>query len=82
MIKKILSVASKGIGKRTTADEYRLQKRAGKGVICMKLTNKTGDLVGIVIVDDEMDLMALTTSGKMIRLICKPLEKPEEIQAE
>lgn len=72
---EILSVASKGIGKRTTAEEYRLQKRAGKGVICMKLTNKTGDLVGIVIVDDEMDLMALTTSGKMIRVDMQSIRK-------
>lgn len=72
---EILSVASKGIGKRTTAEEYRLQKRAGKGVICMKLTNKTGDLVGIVIVDDEMDLMALTTSGKMIRVDMQTIRK-------
>lgn len=72
---EILSVASKGIGKRTTAEEYRLQKRAGKGVICMRLTNKTGDLVGIVIVDDEMDLMALTTSGKMIRVDMQSIRK-------
>ncbi|MSN95783.1 DNA gyrase subunit A [Campylobacter sp. FMV-PI01] len=72
---EILSVSSKGIGKRTTADEYRLQKRAGKGVICMKLTNKTGDLIGIVIVDDEMDLMALTTSGKMIRVDMQSIRK-------
>lgn len=72
---EILSVASKGIGKRTTAEEYRLQKRAGKGVICMKLTKKTGDLVGIVIVDDEMDLMALTTSGKMIRVDMQSIRK-------
>ena len=72
---EILSVASKGIGKRTTAEEYRLQKRAGKGVICMRLTNKTGDLVGIVIVDDEMDLMALTTSGKMITVDMQSIRK-------
>ncbi|MCZ6158033.1 DNA gyrase subunit A [Campylobacter ureolyticus] len=72
---EILSVASKGIGKRTTAEEYRLQKRAGKGVICMRLTNKTGDLIGIVIVDDEMDLMALTTSGKMIRVDMQSIRK-------
>ncbi|PSM51548.1 DNA gyrase, subunit A [Campylobacter blaseri] len=72
---EILSVATKGIGKRTTADEYRLQRRAGKGVICMKLTSRTGDLVGIVIVDDEMDLMALTSSGKMIRVDMQSIRK-------
>lgn len=41
----------------------------------MRLTNKTGDLVGIVIVDDEMDLMALTTSGKMIRVDMQSIRK-------
>ncbi|MCI6988334.1 MAG: DNA gyrase subunit A [Campylobacter sp.] len=72
---EILSVSQKGIGKRTTADEYRLQKRAGKGIICMKLTAKTGDLVGVVIVDDDMDLMALTSSGKMIRVDMQSIRK-------
>ncbi|WP_228568790.1 DNA gyrase subunit A [Campylobacter sputorum] len=72
---EILSVSAKGIGKRTTADEYRLQKRGGKGVICMKLTQKTGDLVGIIIVDESMDLMALTSSGKMIRVDMQTIRK-------
>ncbi|CZE47302.1 DNA gyrase subunit A [Campylobacter geochelonis] len=72
---EVLSVANKGIGKRTTADEYRLQKRGGKGVICMKLTSRTGDLVGIVVVDEEMDLMALTSSGKMIRVDMQSIRK-------
>lgn len=72
---EILSVSEKGIGKRTTANEYRLQSRAGKGVICMKLTPRTKDLVGIVIVDDEMDLMALTSSGKMIRTDMQSIRK-------
>ncbi len=72
---EILSVSEKGIGKRTTANEYRLQSRAGKGVICMKLTTRTKDLVGIVIVDDEMDLMALTSSGKMIRTDMQSIRK-------
>ncbi len=72
---EILSISSKGIGKRTTADEYRLTKRGGKGVIAMKLTNKTGDLIGIVIVDDALDLMALTTTGKMIRVDMESIRK-------
>lgn len=72
---EILSVSKKGIGKRTTASEYRLQNRGGKGVIAMKLTQKTGDLVGVVVVDDEMDLMALTSSGKMIRVDMKSIRK-------
>ncbi|OPA77917.1 DNA gyrase subunit A [Campylobacter pinnipediorum subsp. pinnipediorum] len=72
---EILSISQKGIGKRTTADEYRLTNRGGKGVICMKLTGRTGDLVGVVMVDDDMDLMALTTSGKMIRVDMQSIRK-------
>ncbi|BCX79046.1 DNA gyrase subunit A [Campylobacter sp. 19-13652] len=72
---EILSISAKGIGKRTTADEYRLTNRGGKGVICMKLTSRTGDLVGVTMVDDEMDLMALTSSGKMIRTDMQSIRK-------
>lgn len=72
---EILSLSTKGIAKRTTADEYRLTKRAGKGVICMKLTEKTGDLVSIMIVDEDKDLMALTSSGKMIRVDMQSIRK-------
>lgn len=72
---EILSISQKGIGKRTTADEYRLTNRGGKGVICMKLTSRTGDLVGVVMVDEEQDLMALTSSGKMIRVDMQSIRK-------
>lgn len=72
---EILSVSAKGIGKRTNAGEYRLQSRGGKGVICMKLTEKTKDLISVVIVDETMDLMALTSSGKMIRVDMQSIRK-------
>lgn len=72
---EILSISQKGIGKRTNAGEYRLQSRGGKGVICMKLTDKTKDLIGVVIVDESMDLMALTSSGKMIRVDMQSIRK-------
>ncbi len=72
---ELLSVSEKGIGKRTTASEYRLQKRGGKGVIAMKLTPKTKDLVGVVIVDEDKDLMALTSNGKMIRVDMQTIRK-------
>ncbi|EAT99986.1 DNA gyrase subunit A [Campylobacter curvus] len=72
---EILSISQKGIGKRTTAEEYRLTNRGGKGVICMKLTTRTGELIGVVMVDDEMDLMALTSSGKMIRVDMQSIRK-------
>lgn len=66
---KLLTVSEKGIGKQTTAEAYRLQSRGGKGVIAMKLTPKTGKLVSVVSINDEqMDLMVLTSSGKMIRV--------------
>ncbi len=72
---ELLSVSQKGIGKRTTTTEYRLQKRGGKGVIAMKLTPKTKDLVGVVIVDEDKDLMLLTSKGKMIRVDMKSIRK-------
>jgi len=72
---EILTVAEKGIGKRTEANEYRLQSRGGKGVVAMKLTAKTGDAVGVVIVDEHRDLMALTQKGKMIRVDMQSIRK-------
>ncbi len=72
---ELLTLSEKGIGKRTTADEYREQRRAGKGVIAMKLTAKTKDLVGVVMVDENKDLMALTSKGKMIRVDMQSIRK-------
>jgi len=72
---ELLTISQKGIGKRTTAEEYREQKRAGKGVIAMKLTAKTKDLVDVVMVDEGKDLMALTSSGKMIRVDMQSVRK-------
>ena len=65
---ELLTVSEKGIGKRTMVDEYRLTNRAGSGVISMKLHQKTGNVVGNVLVDESQDLMALTSIGKMIRV--------------
>ncbi len=73
---EILTVSEKGIGKRTTAEEYRLTNRAGSGVIAMKLNPKTGStVVGCVMVDETMDLMALTKAGKMIRVDMQTISK-------
>jgi DNA gyrase subunit A len=72
---ELLAVSENGTGKRTTAEEYRLQKRGGKGTICMKLTSKTKDLVDVVIVDESKDLMALTSNGKMIRVDMQTIRK-------
>lgn len=73
---KLLSISELGIGKQTIAGSYNTINRGGKGVIAMKLTNKTGKLVSVLSVNDSnMDLMVLTTSGKMIRV---PLDSIRE----
>ncbi len=72
---EILIVSEKGLSKRTTAGEYREQNRAGKGVIAMKLTPKTGDVVGVVFVEEDKDLMCLTSIGKMIRTDMQSIRK-------
>jgi len=73
---EILMVAEKGIGKRTEAGEYRLTNRGGSGVIAMKMTAKTGqNIVGCLMVDEAMDMMALTNSGKMIRVDMQTISK-------
>jgi len=72
---EILTVSQKGIGKRTTVEEYRLTNRSGSGVIAMKLSAKTGNIVGEVLVDDTQDLMLLTSIGKMIRVDMQTIRK-------
>jgi DNA gyrase subunit A len=72
---ELLTVSEKGIGKRTTVSEYRLTNRAGSGVISMKLSPKTGNVVGEVLVDDTQDLMLLTSIGKMIRVDMQGIRK-------
>ena len=73
---EILVVAEKGIGKRTDAGEYRLTNRGGSGVIAMKMTPKTGKyVVGCLMVDETMDMMALTKAGKMIRVDMQTISK-------
>jgi DNA gyrase subunit A len=73
---EILIVSEKGIGKRTEAGEYRLTNRGGSGVIAMKMTAKTGKhIVGCLMVDENMDMMALTKGGKMIRVDMQTISK-------
>ncbi|NWF66178.1 MAG: DNA gyrase subunit A [Campylobacterales bacterium] len=64
----ILTVSQKGIGKQTLVSAYRFQSRGGTGVSAMKLGNKTGNLVGAIIVDESHDVMCLTKLGNMIRV--------------
>lgn len=64
---EVLTVTEEGYGKRTTATEYRVQQRGGKGVINMKVTEKTGAVVGLKVVNPEQELMLITQEGIVIR---------------
>ncbi|SHK39491.1 DNA gyrase subunit A [Selenomonas ruminantium] len=64
---EVLTVTECGYGKRTSTDEYRAQTRGGKGLINMKVTEKTGYVVGIKVVRPEHELMLITTDGIVIR---------------
>jgi len=65
---EVLTVSANGYGKRTQVSEYREQGRGGKGVINLKVTDKTGPVVGSRIVLPEQDLMLISTEGKVIRM--------------
>ena len=69
----LLAITENGFGKRTELEEYRVQTRGGKGVITYKITPKTGDLVGIRIVDDSDDVMLITDTGTIIRMNVKDI---------
>ena len=70
----ILTVAEKGFGKRTDIDEYRLQSRGGKGIITMKTSDRTGQVIGVCQVTDDDQLMMVTEKGKIIRLRMKDIK--------
>ena len=64
----LLTITENGFGKRTELDEYRVQNRGGRGVITYKITPKTGELVGIKIVNGTEDVILITDTGTIIRL--------------
>src|ERR1043166_1168481 len=64
----VMVVASKGYGKRSDIEEYRVTNRGGKGVKTINITDKTGDLIAIKGVTDKNDLMIINKSGIIIRL--------------
>jgi DNA gyrase subunit A len=64
----LLVASENGLGKRTAFDEYRKQSRGGKGIITMKVTDKTGPVVGAVTVTEEDELMLMTSTGQSIRI--------------
>ena len=61
-------MSSGGYGKRSEVEEYRVQSRGGKGIITMRTTDKTGEVIGVRQVTDEDHLMLVTDSGRIIRL--------------
>ncbi len=67
----LLAITENGFGKRTELEEYRVQNRGGKGVITYKITPKTGNIVGIRIVEEKEDVMLITNSGTIIRFKVK-----------
>ena len=64
----LLIVSEKGMGKRTELNEFTVQKRGGKGVKCYKITEKTGNVVGVKAVTDENEIMMITTEGIIIQI--------------
>ncbi len=64
----LLIVSENGMGKRTFLEEFTVQKRGGKGVKCYKITEKTGDVVGVKAVTDDNEIMMITTEGVIIQL--------------
>ena len=71
----LLIVSENGMGKRTYLDEFTVQKRGGKGVKCYKITEKTGYVVGVKAVDDDHEIMMITTAGTIIQLRVAEISK-------
>ena len=64
----LLAITENGFGKRTELEEYRVQNRGGHGVITYKITQKTGEIVGIKIVNGDEDVLLITDTGTIIRI--------------
>ena len=69
----LLVVSENGIGKRTDISEFPIQKRGGKGVLCYKIVEKTGYLVGAKLVHEDHDIMMITNEGIVIRISVKDI---------
>lgn len=69
----VLAISENGYGKRSEVQDYREQSRGGKGVITMKITPKTGNLIALKEVSDNDDLMVITKKGKIIRMHCRDI---------
>ena len=69
----LLVVSENGMGKRTSITEFTCQNRGGKGVKCYKITEKTGNVIGAKAVNEENEIMLITTEGIIIRLQCSDI---------
>ena len=69
----LLIASEKGMGKRTSMSEFSVQNRGGKGVKCYKITEKTGNVVGVKAVNDDNEVMMITTEGIIIRIACSDI---------
>ena len=69
----LLVVSENGMGKRTSIGEFTCQNRGGKGVKCYKITEKTGNVIGAKAVNEENEIMMITTEGIIIRLQCSDI---------
>ncbi len=69
----LLVVSENGMGKRTSVSEFTCQNRGGKGVKCYKITEKTGNVIGAKAVNEENEIMMITTEGIIIRLQCSDI---------
>lgn len=66
----LLFVSENGMGKRTAVSEFTVQLRGGKGVKCYKITEKTGNVIGVKAVNEDNEIMLITTEGIVIRIPC------------
>ena len=71
----LLIASEKGMGKLTRIDEFTRQNRGGKGVKCYKIIEKTGDVVGVKAVNEDDEIMMITTEGIIIRMSCSSISK-------
>ena len=71
----LLFVSENGLGKRTSLEEFTVQHRGGKGVKCYKITGKTGNLIGVKAVNDDNEIMLITTEGIIIRTMCDQISE-------
>ena len=77
--KKILIVSEKGFGKCTLSDEYRVQSRGGKGLKTYKITERTGNVIDVKMIDDNEELIMVTTEGVIIRIRAKDISTTSRV---